>query len=116
MAQDGGRAVGYGRAMTEPAPDPVVLINVYRCQPERMDTLMELLSVMVRAQREAEGFLSATLHRGLNGKVAAVHAVWRSAADWKAMARSATVNAAMEPIMAIATFEPHLYEAGEVIE
>ena len=28
----------------------------------------------------------------------------------------AAVNAAMEPIMAIATFEPHLYEAGEVIE
>ena len=72
MAQDGGRAVGYGRAMTEPAP--VVLINVYRCEPERMDTLMELVGVMVRAQREAEGFISATLHRGLNGKVAAVHA------------------------------------------
>jgi quinol monooxygenase YgiN len=114
MAQDGGRAVGYGRAMTEPAP--VVLINVYRCEPERMDTLMELIAVMVRAQREAEGFISATLHRGLNGKVAAVHAVWQSREDWKAMARSAAVNAAMEPIMAIATFEPNLYEAGEVIE
>jgi quinol monooxygenase YgiN len=101
--------------MTEAASDPVVLINVYRCQPERLDELMELLAVMVRTQRQAEGFLSATLHRGLNGKVAAVHAVWRSAGDWKAMARSAATNAAMEPIMAIATFEPHLYEAGEVI-
>lgn len=116
MAQDGGRAVGYGRAMTDPAADPVVLINVYRCQPERLDALMELLAISLRAQREAEGFISATLHRGLNGKVAAVHAVWRSAEDWKAMARSAAVNAAMEPIMAIATFEPHLYEAGEVFE
>jgi quinol monooxygenase YgiN len=114
IAQDGGRAVGYGRAMTEPAP--VVLINVYRCEPERMDTLMELIGVMVRAQRDADGFISATLHRGLDGKVVAVHAIWRSAADWKAMARSATVNAAMEPIMAIATFEPHLYEAGELID
>ena len=116
MAQDGGRAVGYGRAMTEPAPEPVVLINVYRCEPERMDTLMELIGAMLRTQRDADGFISATLHRGLNGKVAAVHAVWRSAGDWKAMARSASINAAMEPIMAIATFEPHLYEAGEVIE
>ena len=97
-------------------PDPVVLINVYRCQPERLDALMELLAVMVRAQRGTEGFISATLHRGLNGKVAAVYAVWRSREDWKAMARSAAVNAAMEPIMAIATFEPHLYDAGEVIE
>ncbi len=105
-----------GCVMTQAASDPVVLINVYRCQPERLDTLMERLGVMVRAQRGAEGFISATLHRGLNGKVAAVHAVWRSREDWKAMARSPAVNAAMEPIMAIATFEPHLYEAGEVIE
>lgn len=102
--------------MTQAAADPVVLINVYTCKPEQLDTLMDLLAVMVRTQREAEGFISATLHRGLNGKVAAVHAVWRSREDWKAMARSPAVNAAMEPIMAIATFAPHLYEAGEVIE
>jgi len=102
--------------MTEDASDPVVLINVYRCEPERLDALMELLAVMVRAQRGSEGFISATLHRGLNGKVAAVRAIWRSREDWKAMARSPAVNRAMEPIMAIATFEPHLYEAGEVIE
>jgi len=105
-----------GPAMTDPASDPVVLINVYRCQPERLDELMELLAIMVRAQRGADGFISATLHRGINGKVAAVHAVWRSREDWKAMARGAAVNAAMEPIMAIATFEPNLYEAGEIID
>ena len=99
--------------MTQAAP--VVLINVYRCEPERLEALMERLAVMVRAQRKAEGFISATVHRGLNGKVAAVHAVWRSREDWKAMARSAAVNAAMEPIMAIATFEPNLYEAVEVV-
>jgi len=105
-----------GRGMTEAASEPVVLINVYTCKPERLDELMELLAVMVRAQRGAEGFISATLHRGLNGKVAAVHAVWRSREDWKAMARGPAVNAAMEPIMAIATFQPNLYEAGEVID
>ncbi|RZI99577.1 MAG: antibiotic biosynthesis monooxygenase [Brevundimonas sp.] len=96
--------------------DPVVLINVYRCDPAKLDLLMELLTVSLRAQREAEGFVSATLHRGLNGKVAAVHAVWRTREDWKAMTRLPAVNAAMEPIMAIATFEPHLYEAGEVFD
>ena len=96
--------------------DPVVLINVYRCDPAKLDLLMDLLTVMVRVQRGAEGFLSATLHRGLNGKVAAVHAVWRTREDWKAMTRLPAVNAAMEPIMAIATFEPHLYEAGEVFD
>lgn len=96
--------------------DPVVLINVYRCAAEKQPLLMEHLAIMVAAQRGADGFISATLHRGLNGKVAAVHAVWRSRDDWKAMARSPAIVGAMEPIMAIATFEPHLYEPGEVIE
>ena len=100
--------------MTQAAP--VVLINVYRCEPERLDALMERLAVMVRAQRKAEGFISATVHRGLNGKVAAVHAVWRSREDWKAMTRHPAVNETMAPIMALATFEPHLYEPGEVID
>lgn len=96
--------------------DPVVLINVYRCEPERQAGLMEHLEVMLAAQRGAEGFVSATLHRGLNGKTAAVYAVWRSREDWKRMARTPEVARAMEPIMAIATFEPHLYEPGEIID
>ena len=61
--------------------DPVVLINVYRCESDRQATLMDLLAVMVGAQRDLDGFVSATLHRGLNGRVAAVHAVWRSQAQ-----------------------------------
>lgn len=96
--------------------DPVVLINVYRCEPDRQMALMDHLAIMVRAQRELDGFVAATLHRGLNGRVAAVHAVWRSQNEWKAMARHPAVVEAMGPILAIATFEPHLYEPGEVID
>lgn len=95
---------------------PVVLINVFKVQPDRQDDLIELLTAMTRAQVGLPGFVSATLHRGLNGKTVANHAVWRSVADWKAMTRNPAVAAAMSPIMAIATFEPYLYEAGEVIE
>jgi len=89
---------------------PVVLINVYRCEPEKQAALMEHLAAVVRAQRARDGFVSATLHRGLNGRVAAVHGVWRTREDWKAMARHPEVAAAMEPVLATATFEPHLYE------
>jgi len=104
--------------MTDPDADiaPVVLINVFKVQPERQDELLDMLAELTRAQVGLPGFVSATLHRGLNGKTVANHAVWRSAEDWKAMTRSPAVVAAMSPIMAIATFEPNLYEAGEVIE
>ncbi|SFS50485.1 antibiotic biosynthesis monooxygenase family protein [Brevundimonas viscosa] len=93
---------------------PVVLINVYRCEPEKQAALMDHLAAVVRAQRGRDGFVSATLHRGLNGRVAAVYGVWRSREDWKAMARHPEVAAAMEPVLAAATFEPHLYEPVEV--
>ena len=104
--------------MTDPDADiaPVVLINVFKVQPEKQDELLDMLAELTRAQVNLPGFISATLHRGLNGKTVANQAVWRSVEDWKAMTRNAAVSAAMLPIMAIATFEPNLYEAGEVIE
>ena len=95
---------------------PVVLINVFKVQPDKQDALIDMLAALTQTQVGLPGFVSATLHRGLNGKTVANHAVWRSVADWKAMTRTPAVVAAMSPIMAIATFEPHLYEAGEVIE
>lgn len=95
---------------------PVVLINVFKCDARAQDALIEHLSVLAQVQAALPGFVSATLHRGLNGRVVANHAVWASASDWKAMTRHPGVVAAMAPILSLATFEPHLYEPGEVVE
>jgi|TARA_R110002124_G_scaffold15296_2_gene66921 heme-degrading monooxygenase HmoA len=99
--------------MTE--AEPVVLINVFKCAPANQAALMEHLTAMARIQSGLDGFVSQTVHRGLNGKVVVNHAVWASAEAWKAMSRHPAVAAAMDPIMTIATFEPHLYEPGTVI-
>lgn len=100
----------------DPDAVPVVLINVLKCQPEKQEALLELLFGLMEIQRALPGFVSATLHRGLNGKTVANHAVWRSVDDWKAMTRNPDVSAAMNPVMAIATFEPNLYAPGELID
>ena len=99
-----------------PADSPVVLINIFKCDARRQDELIEHLTALAQIQRTLPGFVSGVLHRGLNGRVAANHAVWASATDWKVMTRHPQVVAAMEPILSIATFEPHLYEPGEVVE
>ncbi|MNS58301.1 Tetracenomycin-F1 monooxygenase [compost metagenome] len=98
------------------AASPVVLINIFKCDTRRQDELIEHLTALAQVQRALPGFVSATLHRGLNGRVVANHAVWGSATDWKVMTRHPAVVAAMEPILALATFEPHLYQPGEVVE
>lgn len=98
------------------AASPVVLINIFKCDARRQDELIEHLTALAQVQRALPGFVSGTLHRGLNGRVVANHAVWGSATDWKIMTRHPQVVAAMEPILALATFEPHLYEPGEVVE
>lgn len=103
-------------AASDPDAAPVVLINVFKCQPDKQDALLDMLAALARAQASLPGFVSATLHRGLNGRTVANHAVWRSVEDWKAMTRHPNVSAAMNPIMAIATFEPNLYEAGEIVD
>ncbi|MGH7026351.1 antibiotic biosynthesis monooxygenase family protein [Brevundimonas sp.] len=98
------------------ADSPIILINIFKCDARRQNDLIEHLATLAQVQRLLPGFVSATLHRGLNGRVVANHAVWSSAPEWKAMTRHPDVVAAMEPILAIATFEPHLYEPGEVVE
>ena len=106
-------------AVTNPLTDdvsPVVLINVFKCDTGRQDELVEQLTDLVGVQRDLPGFISAVLHRGVNGRHVANYAVWRTAVDWKAMTRHPSVVERMSPIMAVATFEPHLYEAGEVVE
>ncbi len=95
----------------------VTLINVFTCAPERQDELVRLLQGLTdEVMRSLPGFLSASIHRGLDGKHVANYAQWESEASWKAMVRDPRVQARMAPVVAIATFQPHLYEMVETYE
>lgn len=89
----------------------VTLINIFTVDPARQDELVRLLQAMTdEVTATLPGFVSAAIHRSLDGRRVANYAQWRSVEDWKAMVREARVQARMTPILAIATFEPHLYE------
>jgi len=89
----------------------VTLINIFSVAPERQDELVRLLQGLIEeVMRTLPGFVAADVHRSIDGKRVANHARWRSEADWKAMVRHPQVQARMTPILAIATFQPHLYE------
>jgi len=92
------------------------LINVYDCQPERQDELMRVLHELTEAARRLPGFRSARLHRSLNGKHVVNYAEWDSVEHWRAMVRHPDVQAQMGRVVALATFEPHIYAAAEPYE
>jgi heme-degrading monooxygenase HmoA len=102
--------------MPDPAADPITLVNVYTCQPERQDELMRLLDGLTRAASSLPGFRSARLHRSLNGKQVVNYAEWDSVDHWRAMVRAPSVQPWMERVVALATFAPHVYGPAVVYE
>ncbi|MBW3617925.1 MAG: antibiotic biosynthesis monooxygenase [Proteobacteria bacterium] len=95
---------------------PITLINVYTCQPERQEELLRVLRALTEEARRLPGFRSARLHRSLNGKHVVNYAEWDQMEQWRAMVRHPSVQAHMGRVVALATFQPHAYEPGEIYE
>jgi quinol monooxygenase YgiN len=60
--------------------------------------------------RHAPGFISASLHRGLDGTKVTMYAQWRSLGDYEAMRGNPGPARYLEEALTIATFEPGTYE------
>ena len=88
------------------------LINVFTVQPERQQRLLDLLSEATEVvMRHQPGFISANLHRSLDGQRVTNYAQWRSREDFEAMLRTPEAQDDMRQASAVAdTFEPHLYD------
>ena len=94
---------------------PLTLINVFTVAPENQDELIKLLSdVTEHNVRHHKGFVSASLHRGIDGKKVTMYAQWASVDDYEAMRRQSGPAPALENALKIATFEPGMYEVAEV--
>src|SRR5262249_29411212 len=62
------------------------------------------------------GFVSANIHRSLDGTRVANYAQWRSRADFEAMLQNAAAASHMQEATTLAAAEPHLYEVVSVHE
>ncbi len=90
---------------------PVTLINVFTVDPARQQELIELLTRATEdSVRHATGFISARLHRSLDGTKVAMYAQWCSNEDYQAMRRDPAPLPYLQQALAIATFEPGMYE------
>jgi quinol monooxygenase YgiN len=92
-------------------PRLVTLINVFTVEPENQQQLLELLARATETSvRHAPGFISSSLHRGLDGTKVTMYAQWRSVEDYQAMRENPAPLPYLQQALAIARFEPGMYE------
>ena len=92
----------------------VTLINVFTVEPGRQQQLLDLLALATETSvRHVPGFVSAALHRSLDGTKVAMYAQWRSVADYQAMRANPVALPYMQQALALAKFEPGMYEVVE---
>jgi antibiotic biosynthesis monooxygenase (ABM) superfamily enzyme len=89
----------------------VTLINVFTVEPEDQQRLVELLvEATEQTMRQVPGYVSANIHRGLDGRHVANYAQWRSPQDFRAMLDNPEAGVHMDAIRKLATNEGYLYE------
>jgi hypothetical protein len=95
------------------ASNPVVtLVNVFRLhdsadQQRLVDLLVEATEATMCHQ---PGYVSANIHKSLDGTHVLNYAQWRSQADFQAMLQDPEAQVHMGRAAELADFEPHLYE------
>jgi heme-degrading monooxygenase HmoA len=98
--------------------DVVTLINVFTVAPEDQQRILDLLVEATESvMRGLPGFVSANLHKSLDGTKVANYAQWRSREDFEAMLENSEAAMHMKKAAEIAEkFEPRLYEVSFVDE
>src|SRR5258708_20257081 len=92
----------------------VTLINIFTVQPEQQQQLVDLLARATETSvRHAHGFISASLHRSLDGTKVTMYAQWRSVEDYQAMRLNPAPLPYLQQALAIAKFEPGMYQVVE---
>jgi quinol monooxygenase YgiN len=92
----------------------VTFINVFTVEPANQGKLVELLaSATEKSVRHARGFVSASLHRSLDGTKVTMYAQWRSIQDYEVMRADPGPLPYLQQALAIAKFDPGMYEVVE---
>lgn len=95
-----------------PSNPVVTLVNVFRLHdPADQQRLVDLLVEATEATMcHRPGYVSANIHKSLDGTHVVNYAQWRSQADFEAMLHNLEAQEHMGRAADLAKFEPHLYE------
>lgn len=89
----------------------LTLINIFTVEPTDQARLIDLLTrVTDDFVRHAPGFVSSTLHRGLDGTKVTMYAQWESREAYEAMRGDPGPLPFLQEALSFAAFEPGMYE------
>lgn len=95
----------------------VTLINVFTVEPADQQRLVDMLvAATEKTMKHVDGFVSANIHKSLDGKRVVNYAQWASQEAFEAMVNDAHAQEHMKPILEIATADFHLYDVAESFE
>jgi quinol monooxygenase YgiN len=93
----------------------IVLINVFTVEPQNQQRLIEILIKATEGPvKLAPGFVSATLHRSLDGTKVTMYAQWASIEAYEAMRKDPAPLPLFQEALSFASFEPGMYEVVEI--
>jgi quinol monooxygenase YgiN len=93
----------------------MTLINVFTVEPSKQQELVKLLvDATKQRMRELPGFVSANIHRSLDGTHVVNYAQWRTKEDFEAARKDPEAGKHMAKAAAMATFEPIVCEVSSV--
>jgi quinol monooxygenase YgiN len=97
------------------AASVVTLINVFETTPDKQTELVQLLEqATVDVMKSQPGFVSANIHKSLDGKHVANYAQWKSAEDFQRMLKNPDAQQHMGKVDKIAKAAPVVYQVASV--
>jgi hypothetical protein len=94
---------------------PMAIINVFTVEPARQGRLVELLAHATESSiRHSPGFVSAALHRSLDGTKVTMYAQWATPEDYDRMRARPEASPFLAEALTIASFDPGFYEVAAV--
>lgn len=103
-------------ATIRPGREVLTLVNVFTVKPEDQQKLVTLLvEATERTMKHLPGFVSASIHKGLDGTKVVNYAQWRSKEDFASLRRNPEARKHMDAAAALASFDPILCEVADSI-
>lgn len=94
----------------------MTLINVFTVVPDKQQELVDLLiDATQHTMQHLPGFISANIHRSLDGKKVVNYAQWESMEAFEAMRNNPEAKPHMQAAAALAEFDPIVCEVSDAL-